>query len=155
MVAMVSNPLKPEGWKQLSASALQPAGISIMPIFAHFSLKMYCCSHCTWWSGRAAWSWRAWSSAALGSCWTGREWWCRPPGDPRWHLFPRSLKRKRRVCGNCEPLKRNRHEQYCENNFSPARDSSYFRMCSTRLSTSWTQAFFAGLYEACSSDFRS
>lgn len=28
-------------------------------------------------------------------------------------------------------------------------------MCSTRLSTSWTQAFLVGLYEACSSDFSS
>lgn len=37
----------------------------------------------------------------------------------------------------------------------PARDSSYFRMCSTRLSTSWTQAFLAGLYDASSSDFKS
>lgn len=37
----------------------------------------------------------------------------------------------------------------------PARDSSYLRMCSTRLSTSWTQAFLAGLYDASSSDLRS
>lgn len=37
----------------------------------------------------------------------------------------------------------------------PARDSSYLRMCSTRLSTSWTHAFLAGLYDASSSDLRS
>lgn len=35
----------------------------------------------------------------------------------------------------------------------PPSDSSYFTIWSTRLSTSWTQAFLAGLYEASSSDF--
>lgn len=39
--------------------------------------------------------------------------------------------------------------------YIPERDSSYLRMCSTRLSTSWTQAFLAGLYDASSSDLRS
>lgn len=104
--------------------------------------------HCTSWSGTAALSWRVWPSAVLWFWWTGREWWCTPPDDQSSRLFLHSLKKKKQQTGDSVAtqmfVSRDVEDRTARASL-PAMDSSYFSMCSTRLSTSWMQAFLAGL----------